>query len=189
MCVVDEVEATFFEGPEAFESWLDANGETADEIWVRMAKKSTGIPSLDWTGAVEVALCFGWIDGKSRRLDDSWHLQRFTPRRPRSTWSKRNREKVEALIAAGRMRPAGLTEVDRAKADGRWEAAYDSPATATVPDDLAAALDAAGLAEAFAALDAQSRYAVLHRLMTAKRPATRARRIAMLVKTLAGEPR
>ena len=89
---------------------------------------------------MEVALCFGWIDGKSRRLDDSWHLQRFTPRRPRSTWSKRNREKVEALIAAGRMRPAGLTEVDRAKADGRWEAAYDSPATATVPHDLAAAL-------------------------------------------------
>jgi uncharacterized protein YdeI (YjbR/CyaY-like superfamily) len=109
MCGVDEVETTFFEGPEELEAWLDADGETADEIWVQMAKKSTGVLSLDWTGAVEVALCFGWIDGKSWQLDDSWHLQRFTPRRPRS-----------------------------------------SPATATVPDDLAAAPDAAGLAEAFA---------------------------------------
>jgi uncharacterized protein YdeI (YjbR/CyaY-like superfamily) len=184
MCAVDE--SVYFEAPEAFEAWLEANGRTADEIWVRMAKKTTGIPSLDWAGAVEVALCFGWIDGKSRRLDDSWHLQRFTPRRPRSTWSKRNREKVEALIAAGRMRPAGLAEVERAKADGRWEAAYDSPATATVPDDLAAALGNAGLSDSFAALDAQSRYAVLHGLMTAKRPETRARRIAAFVETLAG---
>jgi uncharacterized protein YdeI (YjbR/CyaY-like superfamily) len=113
----------FFEAPEAFEAWLEENGETADELWVRMAKKHTGIASLDWAGAVEAALCFGWIDSQSRRLDEDWYLQRFTPRRPRSNWSQSNREQVEALIAAGRMRPAGLAEVERAKADGRWEAA------------------------------------------------------------------
>jgi uncharacterized protein YdeI (YjbR/CyaY-like superfamily) len=150
-----------------------------------MAKKHTGIASLDWEGGVEVALCFGWIDGQSRRIDDDWFVQRFTPRRPRSTWSKINRQKVEALRAAGRMRAAGEAEVARAQADGRWDAAYDGPATATVPEDLASALAAAGLEAAFAGLDGRNRYAILHRLQTAKRPETRARRIETFVAMLA----
>ena len=175
----------FFEDADAFEAWLEANGTTSDGIWVRMAKKATGVPSLDWTRGVEVALCFGWIDGQSRRVDDAWFVQRFTPRRPRSMWSKVNRTKVEALEAAGRMRPAGRAEVERAKADGRWERAYDGPATASVPEDLAAALDRAGVAAAFAALRAQDRYLILHRVQTAKKPETRARRIETFVAQLA----
>lgn len=183
-----DIQATFFEGPEGFEAWLEEHGDSADELWVRMAKKGTGIASLDWARSVEVALCFGWIDGKGRRLDDAWFLQRFTPRRHRSLWSKVNRQKVEALTAAGRMRPAGIAEVERAKADGRWEAAYDGVATASVPDDLAQALERAGLAVAFAALSSQNRYAILHQVQTAKRPETRARRIAKYVEMLtAGE--
>ena len=178
-------ESSFFAGPEAFEAWLEEHGDESSGIWVRMAKKKTGIASLDWAGGVEVALCFGWIDGQGRRLDDDWFLQRFTPRRPRSTWSKINRQKVEALAAAGRMRPAGLAEVERAKADGRWDAAYDSPATASVPDDLAIALDEAGLSDVFAGLDARNRYAILHQVQTAKRPETRARRIGKYVGLLA----
>lgn len=186
--VATEPETEFFESAEAFERWLEAHGETADEVWVRMAKKATGIASLDWTQGVEVALCFGWIDGKAKRIDDQFYRQRFTPRRPASLWSKVNRLKVEALVAAGRMRPAGLAEVERARADGRWEQAYDGPATATVPDDLAAALEAAGLAGAFAALDGTNRYAILHRVQTARTPETRARRIAKHVESLgAGE--
>jgi uncharacterized protein YdeI (YjbR/CyaY-like superfamily) len=175
---MDGPETIFFDGPEAFEAWLEANGGTSDGIWVRMAKKGTGIASLDWAGGVEVALCFGWIDGQSRRIDDAWFMQRFTPRRPRSMWSKVNRTKVEALVAAGRMRPAGQAEVERAKADGRWDRAYDGVATATVPDDLAAALQDAGMTRAFAALNSATRYAILHRVQTAKKPETRARRIA-----------
>jgi len=186
---VADQDAVFFDGPESFEAWLEAQGETSDDVWVKMAKKHTGIPSLDWARAVEVALCFGWIDGQSRRLDDDWYLQRFTPRRPTSTWSKINRQKVEALTAAGRMRPAGLTEVERAKADGRWDAAYDSMATASVPEDLARGLAEAGLSEAFADLDSRNRYAILHRIQTARKPETRARRIAKYVGMLAAGER
>jgi uncharacterized protein YdeI (YjbR/CyaY-like superfamily) len=175
----------FFDSADDFEAWLEAHADEADEVLVRMAKKHTGVASLDWASAVEVALCFGWIDGQARRIDDDWFVQRFTPRRPTSTWSKVNREKAEALIAAGRMRPAGLAEIERAKADGRWEAAYDGMATSSVPDDLAAALAAAGLEDAFAGLSAQNRYAILHRVQTAKKPETRARRIAKYVDMLA----
>jgi uncharacterized protein YdeI (YjbR/CyaY-like superfamily) len=182
-------EPLFFEGPDEFERWLEQHGEEADEVLVRMAKKHTGIASLDWASAVDVVLCFGWIDGQSRRIDDDWFMQRFTPRRPRSIWSKVNRKKAEALIAAGRMRPAGLAEIERAKADGRWDAAYDGMASASIPDDLAAALAAADATDAFDALDSRSRYAVLHRVQTAKRPETRARRIAKYVDLVsAGEP-
>jgi uncharacterized protein YdeI (YjbR/CyaY-like superfamily) len=179
------IEPVFFDGPEAFEAWLEANGATADGIWIKMAKKDSGIASLDWTGGVEVALCFGWIDGQARRIDDQWFMQRFTPRRPRSLWSKVNRQKVEALTAANRMRPQGLAEVQRAKDDGRWDAAYDGMATARVPGDLAAALEQAGLTEAFAELSGTNRYAILHRVQTAKKPETRARRIAKHVEELA----
>ena len=132
-----------------------------------------------------MALAWGWIDSQKRALDDGAWLQRFTPRGPRSPWSKINRAKAEALIAEGRMRPSGLAEVERAKADGRWDAAYDGAASATVPDDLQRALDASPAAkEAFAKLDAQNRYAILHRTQTAKRPETRARRIATFVAML-----
>lgn len=178
-------DAVFFEDGAAFEAWLDGHASTADHLWVRMAKKGTGVASLDWTTAVDVALCFGWIDGISRRVDDQWFVQRFTPRRPRSVWSKINRDRVERLAAEGRMRPAGLAEVERARADGRWDAAYDGPATATVPDDLAAALAERDLTEAFAALDSRNRYAFLHRVQTAVRPETRARRIEQLTDALA----
>ncbi len=180
-----EPETIFFEGPEAFEAWLEACGSDSDGLLVKMAKKHTGVASLDWTRGVEVALCFGWIDGQSRRIDEDWFVQKFTPRRRRSIWSKVNRQKVEALEAAGRMRPAGIAEVERAKADGRWEAAYDGVATATVPTDLESALSEAGLSEAFGALNSQNRYAILHRVQTAKKPETRARRIAKYVEMLA----
>jgi uncharacterized protein YdeI (YjbR/CyaY-like superfamily) len=136
--------------------------------------------------ALRTALRFGWIDGQARSLDDTHYAQRFTPRRARSIWSKRNREFATALIEAGEMEPAGLREVERAKADGRWDAAYDAPSTAAVPEDLRAALDANPAAtEFFAGLDARNRYAILHRVQTAKRPETRARRIEKFVAMLA----
>lgn len=178
-------DALFFEGPAALEAWLEEHGATSDGIWVRMAKKHTGVSSLDWEGAVEVVLCFGWIDGTRRRIDDESFVQRLTPRRPRSVWSKANREKVAVLSAAGRMRPAGLREVEAAKADGRWERAYDGMARATVPEDLAAALAAADLTEVFAALPAQSRYTILHRIQTLRTQTGRARAIARWVARLA----
>ncbi|NKY39140.1 YdeI/OmpD-associated family protein [Cellulomonas septica] len=137
---MDHTGAVHFESGAAFEAWLVENGSTATHVWVRMAKKGSGVASVDWNAAVDVALCFGWIDGIARRLDDDWYVQRFTPRRARSVWSKINRDRVERLTAEGRMRPAGVAEVDRAKADGRWDAAYDGPAAAVVPDDLAAVM-------------------------------------------------
>ncbi|WP_028658485.1 YdeI/OmpD-associated family protein [Nocardioides insulae] len=182
---MDHADAVFFEDAEAFEVWLADNASTASHVWVRIAKKGTGVRSVDWTTAVDVALCFGWIDGIARRIDDEWYVQRFTPRRTRSVWSKINRERIDRLTAEGRMRPAGLAEVERAKADGRWEAAYDGPATAVVPDDLAAALAARGLTDVFAALDGRNRFAVLNRIQTAVRAETRTRRIEKLTDALA----
>lgn len=182
---MDHTDAVFFEDDHAFEAWLVDNASTATHVWVRMAKKGSGVSSVNWTTAVDVALCFGWIDGIARRLDDDWYVQRFTPRRARSVWSKINRDRIERLTAEGRMRPAGLAEVERAKADGRWDAAYDGPATATVPDDLAAALAARGLTDVFAALDGRNRFAILNRIQTAVRPETRARRIEQLTDALA----
>jgi uncharacterized protein YdeI (YjbR/CyaY-like superfamily) len=162
----------------AFEAWLEEHGETATEVWLRFAKKGSGVTTVTYGEALDAALCFGWIDGQVRRLDETYYLQRFTPRRPRSLWSKRNTEKAEALTAAGRMRPAGLAQVEAAKADGRWQAAYEGSAAATVPDDLQAALDADPQAAAFfATLSAQNRYSILHRLQTARTPETRAKRL------------
>lgn len=178
-------DAVFFEDDKAFETWLVDNASTATHVWIRMAKKATGIRSIDWTRAVDVALCFGWIDGIARRIDDEWYVQRFTPRRAKSVWSKINRERIERLTAEGRMRPAGLAQVEEAKADGRWDAAYDSPATAVVPDDLAAALAARDLTDVYAALDGRNRFAFLNRIQTAVRPETRTRRIEQLTDALA----
>jgi uncharacterized protein YdeI (YjbR/CyaY-like superfamily) len=171
----------------ALEEWLEAEHATAPGLYVKIAKKGAGVPSINWEQMVEVLLCFGWIDGRANRLDDRYYLQRITPRRPRSVWSQKNVATVERLIAEGRMRPAGLAAVEAAKADGRWERAYAGPATITVPDDLAAALDADPAARAaFDALDGTNRYAALWRVHTAATPGTRSKRIAALVQMLAG---
>lgn len=159
--------------------WLDEHASSSSGLWLRLAKKGSGQPSVTYHEALEVALCHGWIDGQKKPLDDNWWLQRFTPRRPNSRWSERNVAIAERLIAEARMLPAGQAEVDRARADGRWAAAYAGARNMTVPDDLRSALDAEpALAEAFAGLDGANRYAILYRLQDAKRPETRARRLA-----------
>ena len=176
----------FFDTPAKLEAWIDEHGEDSDGIWLKFAKKDSGIESVVYAEAVEIALSYGWIDGQAKRHDDHHYLQRFTPRRSRSKWSKINREKAERLMAEGRMRPAGLREVERAKEDGRWDEAYDSPSTATVPDDFRAALDAEpAAAEFFASLGSARRYSFLYRITDAKRPETRAKRIAEYVELLA----
>jgi uncharacterized protein YdeI (YjbR/CyaY-like superfamily) len=172
----------------AWQDWLAAHhGDAPDGVWLKIAKKgkSGSVGSVDYPQALEVALCFGWIDGRKKGLDETHWLQHFCPRRSRSIWSKINRAKAELLVEAGKMAPAGLAEMERAKADGRWDAAYDSPRTVTVPDDLAAAFAAnAVAAEFFSTLDSTNRYAILHRLQTAKKPETRARRLAQFVEML-----
>jgi uncharacterized protein YdeI (YjbR/CyaY-like superfamily) len=184
------VEIVAFADAHEWEAWLSANHERQEGVWIRIAKKASGIPSVTPAEAIDVALCWGWIDGQRKGLDETRFLQKFTPRRKRSLWSQVNVEKVEALTAAGRMRPPGIAEVERAKADGRWDAAYASQATAEVPPDLRAALDASPAARAaFAALNRTERYAVLHQLMTARTEKTRAIRLKKVVATLeAGEP-
>jgi uncharacterized protein YdeI (YjbR/CyaY-like superfamily) len=181
-----DLETRAFASAAEWEAWLRQHHETAPGVWIRFAKKGSGVPTVTYLEAVHGALCFGWIDGQARSVDDASYVQRFTPRRARSIWSKRNRDFATALIEAGQMEPAGLREVERAKADGRWDAAYDAPSTATVPDDLQAALDREpAAAEFFAGLSSQNRYAILHRVQTAKRPETRARRIEKFVAMLA----
>ncbi len=179
-------EVRFFASQAAFESWLEAEHRRAPGVWVKFAKKDSGLASVNYKQALDVALCFGWIDGQSRSLDATFYLQKFTPRGKKSLWSKINRAKVAALLEAGSMRPAGLAEVERARADGRWDAAYDSPRNATVPDDLAAALTADPAArEFFASLDSANRYAVIFRVQTASataRPARIQKLVAMLAR-------
>jgi uncharacterized protein YdeI (YjbR/CyaY-like superfamily) len=178
---VDE-EALPFESPAAWEAWLSEHHESSDGIWIKFAKKASGIPSVTYKEVLPIALAHGWIDGQVKRIDDDWYRQRWTPRRARSVWSKINRAAAEAMIERGEMKPAGLREVERAKADGRWERAYDSPKTAEVPAELQAALERdPAAAEFFAGLDSNNRYAILHRIQNAKKPETRARRIAQFV--------
>ena len=165
-----------------FRAWLDKNHAKTSEIWVKFAKKGSGIKTVNYQDAVEVALCYGWIDGLMRKLDDDYYIQRFTPRRPKSKWSKINRAKVEQLIKAGKMKPAGFAEIERAKADGRWDAAYDSPSTMEVPDDLQRELHKNPRARKFfETLNKSTRYAVLYQIHDAKRVETRARRISKFV--------
>lgn len=165
----------------AFASWLEANAETAG-LWLKIAKKGTGIESVDHDQALEESLRHGWIDGTARRVDDQWFVQKFTPRTRRSRWSAINRASAERLIAQGRMFPRGLAEVEAARADGRWDAVYEGPARSTVPDDLAAALATSQKAAAFfETLTSQNRYAILYRVEEAKRAETRARRIEKFV--------
>jgi uncharacterized protein YdeI (YjbR/CyaY-like superfamily) len=176
----------FFESAKDWETWLDAHHETSDGVWIQIAKKSTGLVSVDYREALEVALCFGWIDGQRRPTDDTHFVQKFTPRRPRSKWSQINVAHIARLTKSGRMRPAGRREVEAAKADGRWDAAYASQSTIEVPDDFQAALDARPEAAAFfATLSRTNRYPFLFRIHDAKRADTRARRIAQYVELLA----
>ncbi|UHQ24916.1 YdeI/OmpD-associated family protein [Lysobacter sp. 5GHs7-4] len=168
----------------AWERWLEAHAD-APGLWLKIAKKNQGVVSVSYPEALDVALCHGWIDGLKRSCDAQYFLQRFTPRRPRSIWSKINIGKIEALIAAGRMRAGGLREVEAAQADGRWQGAYDSARNMEVPEDLAAALGKRGKARRFfEQLDRTNRYAVLWRIQTAKKPETRAARIEKLVAML-----
>lgn len=170
-------------------TWLAAEHAASAGVWLKIARKDGGAESVSYSDALDVALCHGWIDGQKDRLDDRFWLQRFTPRKPRSRWSKRNCERAEGLMGSGEMAPAGMREIERARADGRWEAAYDSHSTATVPDDLLAELERNDAARAFfAALDSNNRYAILYRIQEARRPETRARRIAKYVAML-GEGR
>jgi uncharacterized protein YdeI (YjbR/CyaY-like superfamily) len=175
-----------FKTAKAFETWLKKHHATSDGLWLQIAKKGADEPSVTYPQAVEIALCWGWIDGQKKGLDDQHFLQRFTPRRARSIWSKINVDKVAALIEAGRMQPSGQAQIDAAKADGRWAQAYDGARTSTVPDDLQAALDADPKAKRFfATVNASNRFAVLWRVQTAVKPETRAKRIAQLVEMLA----
>jgi uncharacterized protein YdeI (YjbR/CyaY-like superfamily) len=174
-----------FASVEKLEAWLARNHRSSTGVWLKLAKQGSGATTVSYAEAVEVALCYGWIDGQKKPLDDRWWLQRLTPRGARSKWSKLNRDKATALIDAGRMHEAGMREVERAQADGRWDAAYDSPSRATVPDDLRRALNRDRKAKAFfESLDRTNRYAILYRVHDAKRPETRARRIEQFVAML-----
>jgi uncharacterized protein YdeI (YjbR/CyaY-like superfamily) len=185
----DGLATILFPSPEAWEGWLEENHASCEGVRIKMAKKAVEIDSVRFPEVLESALCFGWIDGRREALDERHFLQRFTPRRRRSRWSRINRETAERLIADRRMRPAGLAEVERARADGRWDTAYEGQRRSTVPPDLQRELDARPRAGAFfAGLGSQNRYAIIYRLHDAKRPETRARRLAKFVAMLeAGE--
>jgi uncharacterized protein YdeI (YjbR/CyaY-like superfamily) len=170
----------------AFADWLAENHARSPGVWLRLAKKDSGVASITYAEAVESALAWGWIDGQKQRGDEASWLQKFAPRRPKSVWSKINREKALALIAAGQMKPPGLAQVESAQRDGRWEAAYDPPSKAAVPAELEAALAKNARAAAFfATLNAANRYAIVWRVQTAKKAETRARRVEQLVDMLA----
>lgn len=184
--VTGDLEIVSFESAEAFEAWLSEQHAVSSGVWLKLRKKAGGVEALDYTQALDSALCFGWIDGQKAKFDDEWWLQRFTPRKRTSRWSKINCGRVVALIEQGRLRPAGLAEVEQAKTDGRWDAAYDSARTASVPDDLAVALAASPAAATFfETIDRQNRYAILYRIQDAKKAETRARRIEKYVAVLA----
>jgi uncharacterized protein YdeI (YjbR/CyaY-like superfamily) len=169
----------------AWREWLAANHDTAAGVWLKFAKKAAPVTTVTYGEAVEEALCYGWIDGQARGFDEHFYLQRFTPRRRRSAWSQINRDKATRLIEHGRMSPAGLAQVEAAKTDGRWDDAYASPSTATVPDDFQAALDASPKAgEFFEGLTGMARYGFLYRLHRVRNADRRAQRIAEYVDLL-----
>jgi uncharacterized protein YdeI (YjbR/CyaY-like superfamily) len=175
-----------FEDRGAWEGWLEAQHQSADGVWLKLAKKGSGVNTVTYAEALEEALRYGWIDAQKAPHDESFWLQRFTPRGPRSKWSRINRQKATELIEQGRMTPAGLAQVEAARRDGRWEKAYASPRTATVPEDFQRALDENPAAsEFFTTLGSTHRYSFLYRIEDAKRPETRARRIREYVAMLA----
>ncbi|MBI1280456.1 MAG: hypothetical protein GC179_20205 [Anaerolineaceae bacterium] len=180
-----ELPVISFVSDKEWEQWLEENGSTSKGLWIKMAKKESGIVSINHPQALDVALCFGWIDGQRLKFDGQYFLQKFTPRRSKSMWSKVNQDKVATLIAAGRMREAGLKEIERAKADGRWAAAYESQSKMAVPDDLQAALDQNPAAKAFFdSLNSVNRYAILYRITTAKKTETRQKRLEKFITML-----
>lgn len=175
-----------FRSQAAWQKWLETNHERTQGVWIEFAKKASGVASVNYKEALEVALCYGWIDGQTRSVDETWYRQRFTPRRPRSKWSQINRASVERLHAEGRLAPAGIREMEAAQRDGRWAAAYPASRDMTVPSDLEAALaENPRAGQAFENLDRQNRFAILYRLHDAKRPETRERRLADFVRLLA----
>jgi uncharacterized protein YdeI (YjbR/CyaY-like superfamily) len=181
----DPLPVMSFESTDAWDAWLDAHHADSPGLWLKIAKKGAAGTTISYSDALDVALCHGWIDGQKGRYDDDYWLQRFTPRKAASKWSKINTERVAALTASGRMRPAGLREVERAQADGRWEQAYESQSRIAVPEDLTRALAANERARAFfATLDSANRYAILYRISAAKKPETRAKRIDTYVAML-----
>jgi len=174
-----------FERQKDWAVWLAKNHATSTGLWLKLARKASGIQSVTYDEALEVALCYGWIDGQRKSHDETSFLQRFTPRGPKSIWSKINTEKAQRLIESGRMKPAGLKAIESAKQDGRWDAAYAPQSKAAVPDDLQAELDRNAKAKAFfATLDSRNRYAILHRIHTAKKAETRAKRIEQFIRML-----
>ena len=174
-----------FKSPDAWAKWLEAHSSKSPGIWMRIAKKNGGLTSVSYAEALDVALCHGWIDGQKRPLDEASWLQRFTPRGPRSMWSTINKAKVKTLIESGRMRPSGLAAIESAKADGRWDAAYGPSSTAEVPPELQAALDRSPKAKAFfETLRGANRYALIYRVHTAKKPETKAKRVADFIARL-----
>jgi len=181
-----ELETRTFASQRDWIRWLAKHHEKSPGLWIKFAKKASGIASVNYAEALEAALCYGWIDGQAKSVDATYYIQRFTPRRARSKWSKINCGKATALIEQGRMQPAGLRQIEAAKSDGRWDAAYDSPRNATVPEDFQQALAKNARARRFfATLSGANRYAVLYRIQDAKRPVTRERRIKTLVAMLA----
>lgn len=184
--VASDAAPVLFKSARAFETWLKKHHARSEGLWLKIAKRGADAPSVTYPEAVAIALCWGWIDGQKKGFDDQHFLQRFTPRRARSIWSKINVAKVAALIEAGRMQPPGYAQIEAAQADGRWARAYDGARTSAVPADLLAALEREPKAKAFfATIDAANRYAVLWRVQTAVKAETRARRIAQLVQKLA----
>lgn len=183
---MEELSVTLFKTQKAWETWLVKNGGSSPGVWVRFAKKAAELRSVTYQEALEMALCHGWIDGHKKSFDEESWLQKFTPRRPRSIWSKINRTKALELIEQGRMRPGGFAAIEQAKENGQWESAYDSHRTSIVPADLEAALAANAKANAFfATLNSQNRYAILFRLQTAKKEETRKRRLDQFIEMLA----
>jgi uncharacterized protein YdeI (YjbR/CyaY-like superfamily) len=180
-----EAEVIAFRDAAEFEAWLTQHLDHRAGVWLKIAKKGSGVASLTDDEAVDVGLCYGWISGQRKALDEVYYLQKYVPRRPRSRWSQVNVRKVSELMAAGRMRPPGLAEVEAAKADGRWDAAYSSQKQATVPPDLAAALAASPVAaSAFESLSKTKQYAVILDIVTARTPSTRAAHIHKAVAAL-----
>jgi uncharacterized protein YdeI (YjbR/CyaY-like superfamily) len=175
----------FFDSQEEWRTWLEQNHNDARGVWLRFYKKGSGITSLNYTGALDEALCYGWIDGQSKTFDEKSYLQKFTPRRAKSIWSKRNIEHIGRLIKEGKMKPSGLKEAESAKADGRWDRAYDSPGNLSMPEDFLLKLSKDKKALAFfESLNKANTYAITWRLQTAKKPETRERRMKLILEML-----
>jgi uncharacterized protein YdeI (YjbR/CyaY-like superfamily) len=181
----NEISTLPFSKQKTWADWLRKNHPKSSGVWLKLAKKNSGSPSVSYAEALEIALCYGWIDGQKKSYDESFWLQKFTPRGAKSIWSKINKAKAGELIKSGRMKPAGLKAVERAKQDGRWDAAYDSPSVSTVPPDFQARLNKSAKAKAFfATLNSANRYAILFRIQTAKKAETRARKIEQFIEML-----